>query len=134
MGTNFIWLSAIALEIAILLRGAKTALVRKYPFFYAYIAYVLVLELLRVSCFRFAPNFYPAFYWYTEPLTVVSSYAVIFEIFRRPLIYNPAVARLAQPLLAVVFVLTATYAASDLLSGGLPSLPRVTAELGRDFR
>jgi hypothetical protein len=134
MGTNLIWLSAIALELVILYRGAKTALLRKYPLFYAYIACVLVLELLRVSCFQLAPNFYPAFYWYTEPLTIVSSYAVIFEIFKRPVIYNPAVARLAQPLLVVVFILTATYAASDLLNGGLPSLPRVTAELSRDLR
>jgi len=134
MGTNLIWWSAIALEIAILFRGAKTALLRKYPLFYAYIACVLVLEFARVSCSALAPNFYPAFYWYTEPLTIVSSYAVLFEIFRRPLVYNPAVARLAQPLLVVVFILTATYAASDLLNGGLPSLPRVTAELGRDLR
>jgi|SRR5882672_4769901 len=134
MVTNFIWWGAIALEIAILFRGVKITLLRKYPLFYAYIACILVVDLARVSCYEFAPDFYPAFYWYTEPLTIVSSYAVIFEIFKRPLIYNPAVARLAQPLLVVVFILTATYAASDLLYGGLPALLRMTAELGRDLR
>jgi len=134
MSTNFMWWCAIVLEIAILFRGVRTALLRKYPLFYAYIACVLVLELARAACLASAPNFYATFYWYTEPLTIVFGFAVIFEIFRRPLIYNPAVARLAQPLLVVVFLLTVTYAASDLLNSGLLTLPRLTAELGRDLR
>src|SRR6266850_6250271 len=134
MGTNLIWWSAIALETVVLCRGVKAALLRKYPLFYAYIACVLLIELLRFSCYEFAPNFYQAFYWHTELVTIVTSYAIVFEIFRRSLRHNPAVTRLAQTLLLVVFVLTGTYVASDLLHGGFVSLPRVTAELGRDLR
>ncbi len=134
MGTNLIWLSAVGLEAIILCRGVKAALLRKYPLFYAYVICVFLIELLRFSCHEFAPNFYQAFYWHTELVTIVTSYAVIVEIFGGSLRHNPAVTRLARTSMLVVFVLTGTYVASDMLHGGFASLPRVTAELGRDLR
>jgi hypothetical protein len=134
MSTNLIWWSAIALETVVLYRGVRAALLRKYPLFYAYVACVFLIELLRFSCHEFAPNFYQAFYWHTELVTIVTSYAVILEIFRGSLRRNPAVARLARTLLLVVFVLTGTYVASDMLHGGFASLPGITAELSRDLR
>src|SRR6266481_5231787 len=114
MGTNVIWWSAIALETAVLCRGVKAALLRKYPLFYAYVASVLLIELLRFSCYEFASNFYQAFYWHTELVTIVTSYAVIVEIFGGSLRHNPAVTRLARSSMLVVFVLTGTYVASDM--------------------
>jgi hypothetical protein len=134
MGTNLIWWSAIALEAAVLFRGVKAALLRKYPLFYAYIGCVLLIEALRFCCYKFTPNLYQAFYWHSELITIVTSYAVIFEIFRSSLRYHPAVARVAQAFLLAVFVLTLTYVTSDLLHGGFASLPGATAELGRDLR
>lgn len=122
------------LETVVLCRGVKATLLRKYPLFYAYVACVFLIELLRFSCYEFALNSYQAFYWHTELVTIVTSYAVVFEIFRGSLRHNPVVARLAQTLLLVVFVLTGTYVVSDMLHGGFASLPRVTAELGRDLR
>jgi len=134
VGTKLIWSSAIALEAIVLCRGVKAALLRNYPFFYAYVGCVFLVDLLRFSCYEFAPNFNQAFYWHTELVTIVMSYAIVFEIFRRSLRLNPAVARFAQTLLFVVLVLTGTYVAIDLLHGGFTSLPRATAELGRDLR
>jgi hypothetical protein len=134
MGTNFIWWSAIALEAAILFRSAPSALLKKYPLFYAYIGCVLLIEVLRFCSHTFTPNFYPAFFWHTEPVTIVASYAVILDIFRKGLRHNPGVARRAQKLLLVVFVIALTYAASDLLHGGFASMPRATADLGRYLR
>jgi len=134
MGTNFIWWCAIALEAALLWRGATSQLLKKYPLVYAYIGCVLLIEILRFCCYRFAPNSYPSFYWNSELVTIVASYAVIFEIFRQGLRHNPGVARLAQKLLLVVFVIALTYAASDLLHGGFASVPRATADLGRYLR
>jgi hypothetical protein len=134
MDTNLIWLSAVGLEALVLCRGVKASLLRKYRLFYAYIGCVLLIELLRFSCYEFASSFYQAFYWHTELVTIVMSYAVIFEIFRGSLRHNPAVTRLARTLLLVVLVLTSTYVATDLLHGGFASLPGATAELGRDLR
>ena len=131
METNLIWLSAIALEAAVLFRGLRASLLKKYPLFYAYIGCVLLIEVLRVWCYKVNPNFYPAFYWHTEPLTIVASYAVIFEIFSQALRHNPGVARVAKKLLLVVFVIALTYAAFDLMNGGFRSVTRATADLGR---
>jgi hypothetical protein len=131
METNLIWLSAIALETAVLFRGLRAALLKKYPLFYAYIACVLLIEVLRMSCYKVSPNFYPAFYWHTELITIAASYAVIFEIFRQALHHNPGVARVSQKLLLVVFVIALSYAATDLVHGGFASVARATADLGR---
>ena len=131
MDTNLIWLSVIALETAVLVRGLMAALLKKYPLFYAYMGCVLLIEVLRVGCYRVSPNFYPAFYWHTELVTIAASYAVIFEIFRQALRYNPGVARVSQRLLLIVFVIAISYAATDLLHGGFASMARATADLGR---
>jgi hypothetical protein len=131
MNTNLIWLSGIALEITVLFRGLMAALLKKYPLFYGYIGCVLLIEVLRVWCYKVSPNFYLVFYWHTELVTIVASYAVVFEIFRRALRHNPGVARVSQKLLLVVFVIALTYAASDLVNGGFASVARATADLGR---
>jgi hypothetical protein len=131
MDTNLIWLIAIALEAAILFRGLRTGLQKRYLFFYCYIGCLFLIEVLRFLCLSLTPNLYGAFYWQSELLRIVASYAVIFEIFKRALRRNLGVARIAQELLLVVFVLALTYAASDLLHGGLASVPRATADLGR---
>jgi hypothetical protein len=131
MDTNLIWLIAIALEAAILFRGLRTGLQKRYLLFYCYIGCLLLIEVLRFLCLSLTPNLYSAFYWQTELVRIVASYAVIFEIFKRVLRHNPGVARIAQDLLLVVFVVALTYAASDLLHGGFASVPRATADLGR---
>ncbi len=131
MDTNLIWLIVIVLEAAILFRGLRTGLQKRYLFFYCYIGCLLLIEVLRFLCLSLTPNLYGAFYWQTELVRIVASYAVIFEIFKRALRHNPAVARIAQKLLLVVFVVALTYAVSDLLHGGFASVPRATADLGR---
>jgi hypothetical protein len=134
MSINLIWLGSIALEAVVFYRGAKATLLRKYPLFYAYVICVLIIELSRFSCYEFAPKFYPAFYWYTEIVTIVTSYAIVVEIFRQSLRHNPAIARLAKTLLLAVFVLTGTFVASDLFHSGFTSISHKIAELGRDLR
>jgi hypothetical protein len=134
MDTNLIWWSAIALEAAVLFRGLRQGLLKKYLLFYAYVGCVFLIEVLRLCSYRFTPRFYPVFYWHSELVTIVASYAVICEIFRQALRHNPGVARRAQELLLVVFVIALTYTASDLLHGGFASMPRATADLGRYLR
>jgi len=131
MDSNLIWMIAIALETAILFRGLRTGLQKRYLFFYCYIACLLLIEVLRFLCLSLTPNSYGAFYWQTELVRTVASYAVILDIFKQALRHNRGVAHIAQNLLLVVFVIALTYAASDLLHGGFTSFPRATADLGR---
>lgn len=131
MYTTLIWSIAIGLEAVILFRGLKERLPKRYLFFYYYIASLLLIEVLRFFCYRLTPNFYGAFYWHTELVRIVASYAVIFEIFKRALRHNPGVSHIAQKWLAVIFALAFSYAASDLVHGGFASYARATADLGR---
>lgn len=124
----------MALEGAVLFRGLRAALLKKYPFFYTYVACVLLIELLRFAFYTSTPRFFQAFYWYSELIAVVASYGIIVEIFRKALKHNPGVARVAQKLLLVILVIAVSYAASDLLHGGFASMPRATADLGRDLK
>lgn len=135
MGTDFIWWSTIALEVVILARGIHARLAEKYWLFYAYIACILISDIIRLCCYQLTPNLYPDLYWQTELVTIIASYAVILEIFRQSVRHNPGVARLTRNLLAIVFCLTLTYALLNLLQDGFTSsLPRATADIGRYFR
>jgi hypothetical protein len=134
MSTNLLWGAGIAVEIVVLFRGVYTALIRKYPWFYAYIGCILSTEILRFYCYQFAPSYYRTFFWNTELLTVAASYGVLIDVFRASLKGHAGMARLVQKSLLIVFVAAASYAATDLLHGGLASLPRAVAELGRDLR
>lgn len=134
MSTKFVWWIAISIETVILLRGLWAGLIRKYFLFYGYIGCVLLTEIIRLWCFQASPNLYPAFYWYTELATIVASYAVILEIFRHALRYNPGVCHVTRNLLWIVFAIALMYAALGLFQGGAASLPRAVADLGRYLR
>ena len=134
MGTSLIWWIGISIDVTLLLRGMRTGLDRRYPFFYTYVACVLIKEIIGLLSYQPAPTFYEKSYWPAELATVVASYAVIIEIFRQTLRHNPGVSRLAHKILLVVFVISVSYAASDLLHGGFSSSSRAIAELGRDLR
>src|SRR5260370_7340279 len=113
MMSGVIWWRAIVVGATLLLRGTKTKLIRSYPLFYGYIGCVIAIDLLRFACYRLDADFYQRFYWYTECLGILPSYAVILEIYKRSLKFRPAAARVAQTL---------------LLSALFVSVPRVGAD------
>jgi hypothetical protein len=134
MLTNLIWWSGIALETAILLRGAQVGLLRKYPLFYSYISCVLAKDLIVLLTYQFARNLYEPLYWPAELATIVASYAVIIEIFRWATRHKPGLRRLAQNLLLIVFGVTVAYAGSGFLHGRFASVSAAIVNLGRDLR
>ena len=134
METHVIWWAGTSLVAVVLIRGALVGNLRKYPLFYSYISCVLVKEVAGLLSYRFAPNFYRPLYWSTELVTIVASYAVMVEIFRQSLRYNPGIARKGLKLLLAAFTLTVSYAATDLLHGRFANATRAIAEVGRDLR
>lgn len=135
MYANLIWVATAALEGTILFRLWKTGLSRKYPSFSAYVAWVLLSEGLRFWSYQRSPEgilspLYKAVYWDTQLVTVAASYAVCVEIFKNALRHNPGLARFAQKLLLIVFVLGVSYAASDFLHGRVGSIAKAAATLG----
>ncbi|HKV23371.1 MAG TPA: hypothetical protein VJN93_02165 [Candidatus Acidoferrum sp.] len=130
MVTNLIWLSGAAFEAILLFRSWKASLLRRYPFFYAYIAWVLLAQMLGFWFYLQKPNLYQAWYWDTQFIAVSASYGICFEIFKSALRHNQGVARAARKLLLVVFVVALSYAGSDFMHGGFRSVARAAADLG----
>src|SRR5713101_8428747 len=62
MFANFIWWTAIALEVVILFRGALTGLLKKYPLFFTYIGCVLLKEIIGLLTNALAPKVYAPLY------------------------------------------------------------------------
>lgn len=129
MATNLIWLSGAALEAALLFRSWKSGLLRRYPFFYAYIAWVLLAQTLGFWFLRQNPKLYQAWYWDTHFLTACASYGLCFEIFKKALRHNRGVARKAQRLLLAIFFVALGYTASDFFHGGFSSVARAASDL-----
>jgi hypothetical protein len=134
MGATYIWYAAIALEALIFWRGVVTPLLRRFPLFYLYLGTILAIEAARFVCYQFAPAHYRGLYWNSEVLAITVSYGVLIEILRSSLQHHHGMARLVQKSLLVVWVLCSSFAATDLLHGGLASVPRAVQELGRDLR
>jgi hypothetical protein len=134
MFANFIWLTAIALEVVILLRGALTGLLKRYPLFFTYIACVLLKEIIGLLTRAWAPKLYEPLYWPADLAAILASYAVMVEIFRWSTRHKPGIRRLTQRALLTVFALTVAFAASNFVHGKFSSPSRAVAALGRDLR
>jgi len=134
MSASLVSWAAIVLEGVILLRGLRNHLIHRYFLFYVYVSFVLLVDIVRLCCYRFAPHFYSSVYWSAELLVIGASYIVVIEIFKQVLKHNPGTARLAENLLLIVFACTLVYAGSDLLGDQSLSLPHAIAELARDLR
>jgi hypothetical protein len=129
--TNLVWSSAVVLEVTVLFRGWKAGLLGKYSYFYACIAWFLLRDALCFWAYRQSLELYRTIYWDTNLVTIAASFGICFKIFRDALRHSPGVARAMQKLLLVVFVITLTYAASDLLHfhGKVSAIVRAVASL-----
>jgi hypothetical protein len=134
MLTNLVWWTGIALELALITRGTLAGLFGTYPLFYAYIASVLIKDLLALVCYTLAPTMYAAVYWPTELATIVASFGVLIEIFRRSVRHSPGLVRFSQGFLLMAFGLTTVYVSAGVAQRESTSIYHAIAELGRDLR
>lgn len=132
--TNLNWFACIALESALLMRGGVTGAIRKFPLFYVYIACVLAKEIAGVVSYALLPKTYATVYWPTELATIMASFAVLVEIFRRSVRRNPGILRFSQTFLLFAFWLTTVYVCVGFSDGQLRSIYHALAELGSDLR
>jgi hypothetical protein len=110
MLSQAIWWSSIALETVLLVRGFRGRLASRYPFFYAYLAFVLFEDLSSLIVYRWNPKLYGYSYWATEFLGVVIGCGVVLEVYRIGLLQYPGAARMARNVLMFVFALASTKA------------------------
>lgn len=93
----------LALELLILARGLRTGMVRKYPYFYAYMLCVLVVSAWMYASYRTSHALYAKWYWPTQFATLVAGCGVILEILAHGLESYPGAMRFLRYLCVGVF-------------------------------
>ncbi len=129
-----IWYATLALELLLLIRALNGAFLRKYAVFYVYVGWVLALSSARLIIYLAEPAYYRAFYWHSQPLSVLVGCGVLWEIYRQALAGYPGAARMARNVLlfSVVMVFSKILVKAWTDSGW--RIAETTAELERNMR
>src|SRR5215475_8960357 len=99
MFSQAIWIAAIALEGLLFIRSLFHGLIRHYSYFYGYIGFVFVQELIRMFVYTRHPEIYPQVYWSTQFLGLFFGCGVLWEIYRGALSPFPGARRIARHVL-----------------------------------
>ena len=102
MLSQAIWIAAVVLETFLLIRSFFQGLIRRYPYFYGYIAFVLVQDAVRMFAYVRYPGIYPHVYWSTQLLGLFFGCGVLWEIYRGALSPFPGARRFARNVLAIL--------------------------------
>jgi hypothetical protein len=127
------WLT-VALEILILWRGVSLGSLPRFPYFYSYIAFVLLQSLFLFAVLHWWATKYARYYWELQVPALVFGSLVIFEIYRIGLRRFPGTAKMARNLLYLVFALTIAKVIANQWNGAQWGLAQTTADLDRDLR
>ncbi len=114
----------------LLYRGGKTELLKRFPFFYGYLAAVLASDGIRLMFWRSAPAAYNLCWWITEAITSVIGFGITWQVYSRALAPYEGVKRMARSLVSFLF-------AGVLLksvAGFARDFPGTTADFQRDLR
>jgi len=134
MWSQLIWWACIALETLLLIRAARTKLLKRFPVFYSYICCVLLIDLLAIPILKMSPSVYLLFYWSAEFLTAVLGYGVIVEIYNLSLKKYPGVARFVRVLLLFIFLAVGLKVSVNLFGNTGIALPFAIGDLERTLR
>lgn len=104
MFSQVIWITAVALEGLLLIRSFFQGLMRHYFYFYSYIGFVFVQDLLRMFIYTRHPEIYPQVYWSTQFLGLFFGCCVLWEIYRGALSRFPGARRIARLVLGILIV------------------------------
>lgn len=134
MLTNVIWFVALALELTILLRGFINRTLGRYPYFYAYVGFVLVQDIFRMSIYSGYPSFYPEVYWSTQFIGLLFGCGVVWEIYQLALTPFPGAERVARYVFGLVALLLVLKAFAGIGHERLNWAVATTVDLERDLR
>ena len=106
MLSQAIWWGSNVLEGCLLVRGASSRLIFRYPVFYTYLLLVLLQSPIRFAAYHwYRETWYGPVYWTTEFLGLTMGCLVVFEIYRVALAAYPGTAKMARNVLLFLFVL-----------------------------
>ena len=135
MATVIIWWAAIALEALLVVRSVQAALLKRYPFFFAYVISVLLCDSLLYWIYKCKPEEqYLSWARNTEVLNLVLGYGIVLEIFRHVLSQYPGAERFARLAGVSVFTIIVSVALIyALVSPGTTGVQAARVELERNF-
>jgi len=103
-----LWLTALALQSALLLRAFQKHLLKPYRFFYFYLGWAFISSLLLLPFYYLWPKTYGYAYWGTEYFSLLVGCGVVWEAYKVGLARYPGTARMARNVLPFLFILTIT--------------------------
>lgn len=134
MWVFIIWWVSIGLEAVILIRALVTRILAKYPYFYAYVLCIFLVDLTRFFVYtRHLSNFRNV-YWSTQFLAIAMGYGVMLEVLRYVLKRYQGAARFADPLLWLTFLSVVSYITYKSVSVKNWSEAQTGFKLERDLR
>ena len=101
--TLTIWWCGILLESLVLFRGFRAKTLTKYPFFYAYVASLLLADTSLYFVFVLSPASYEKWNWATGFLNLVLGCGILLEIFKHVLSPYAGAERFARIAGSVIF-------------------------------
>jgi hypothetical protein len=103
-----IWLVAIVLESAPVVRGVRGHFIKHYKFFYCYLCFILFRDLYLFGIYYLAPKVYTWSYWSTELVGVLLGCGLVWETYKLALAAYKGAARIAAKVLPVIFIFVIT--------------------------
>lgn len=133
----FGWLLTFAgllLESLILLRALRGRSFSEYPFFFSYVACVLMVDIVRDIVFRLDRPVYENLYWTTQLVTLIVGYGVVLEVTRMAFESYPGVEQVSRALVLAVFLAVFSYGGVKAITAEDWSPAHSMWELERDLR
>ncbi len=124
----------IVLTGTLLYRAARGRFLSKYPFFYAYLAFVLSQSLVRFTVSRFSPALYADVYWSTEFLGAIVGCFVIWEIYSRTLSPYPGLSRFSRSMMLIAIAAVLARVLLTRAKDPMTILFQSTTDLDRNLR
>ncbi len=108
MLSTALWVTALALESALLLRAFQANFLKQYRFFYLYLGWVLISDLSLIPFYYLWPKVYGYAYWCSQFFSVVVGCSMVWEAYKVALARYPGAARMARNVLPFMFILATT--------------------------
>ena len=108
MLSTALWVIALALESALLVRAIRGNFLKHYRFFYLYLGWVLVSDLSLIPFYYLLPKTYGYAYWSSQYFSLFVGCCVVWEAYKVALARYPGVVRMARNVLPYLFILAIT--------------------------
>ncbi|HLV96268.1 MAG TPA: hypothetical protein VKS44_13840 [Candidatus Acidoferrales bacterium] len=104
MTATLLCFTAVALEMVLLGRAVRGKLLKRYKFFYCYLAVVLVGDLFLLCIYHLYPRIYAPAYWGTELIGVLVGCGLVWEVYKIAFARYPGASHVARDTLILVFI------------------------------